>query len=167
MTQAMNIVGQSCESCLKVTIKLPVKTTNVAKWTNSVTASEERFWGWYKAEKNRSIQNVANVHSLNNKTAVRCRKQLTRLKMNLASTRPLLSTTGRRRCSLPFWNITTVGSCRDHDDVSTRNLSTYVINKLTIINKHYRHSTTRPNWCKSNSIKAVKMTKRIKTSMQQ
>ena len=47
---------------------------------------------------------------------------LTELKANLARMRPLLSTTGRRRCSLPFWNNTRVGSCLDHEDVSTRNL---------------------------------------------
>jgi len=48
--------------------------------------------------------------------------RLTMLNTNLARTHPLLSMTGRRRCSLPFWNSTRVGSCRDHDEVSTRNL---------------------------------------------
>ena len=42
------------------------------------------------------------IRSHDNKTAVYTLRELTRLKMNLASTRPLLSTTGLRRCSLPF-----------------------------------------------------------------
>jgi len=52
--------------------------------------------------KNRKRNNTVNIHSIINENDVEMSNKLTRLKMNLASNRPLLSTTGRRRCSLPF-----------------------------------------------------------------